>query len=362
MRMMDLETPAIVVDLDVMERNLHRMAGYTREHGLRLRPHTKTHKIPEIARQQLNLGAAGLTIAKVGEAEVMLEASPADLLVEYPIIGTSKLGRLAAVAGRASVTVAVDSVEAAEQLSAAACLADVKFGVLAEADVGLGRVGVAPADLPAFARRLARLPHLVFQGISFFPGHIRSPDEDDGRAMVVLGRLIENMVAGLGKEGLTANVISGGNTPTAYQSHRLAGLNEIRPGTYVFNDRNTEVCGGCSIEDCAASVLVTVVSAAVPGRAIIDGGSKTFSSDPYQGPDPSFGHVLEAPGARFERMNEEHGFLATERAGRRFLVGERIRVIPNHVCPTVNLHDIVYGVRHDQVEQVWQVKGRGKLQ
>ncbi|HUS06686.1 MAG TPA: alanine racemase [Bryobacteraceae bacterium] len=360
--MMDLETPAIVVDLDVMERNLHRMAGYTREHGLRLRPHTKTHKIPEIARQQLDLGAAGLTVAKVGEAEVMLESSPADLLVEYPIVGAAKLGRLAAVAGQASVTVAVDSVAAADQLSAAARAAGVQFGVLAEADVGLGRVGVAPADVPAFARQLARMPNLVFHGISFFPGHISGVKEDDGRAMDVLSSVIEDMIAGLAKAGLTARVISGGNTPTAYHSHRLAGLNEIRPGTYVFNDRNTEVCGGCTIEDCAASVLVTVVSTAVPGRAIIDGGSKTFSSDPYQGPEPSFGHVMEAPEARFERMNEEHGFLAIDRAGRRFTVGERIRVIPNHVCPTVNLHDVVYGVRNDQVEQVWQVKGRGKLQ
>jgi D-serine deaminase-like pyridoxal phosphate-dependent protein len=158
MRAADIDTPALLVDLDVMESNLRRVADYARQHGLRLRPHTKTHKSPRIGRRQLELGAAGLTVAKVGEAEVMLDAAPPDILVAYPVIGRSKLERLMAIARRACVTVSLDSLAAAQQLSAAAQGAGVTVGVLAETDVGLGRVGVAPGgELLDLARGIQRL-------------------------------------------------------------------------------------------------------------------------------------------------------------------------------------------------------------
>src|ERR1039457_4496459 len=264
-RVSDIDTPALLVDLDVMERNLRRVADYAQKHGLRLRPHTKTHKSPRIGRRQLELGAAGLTVAKVGEAEVMLDAAPADMLVAYPVIGRAKLERLMAVARRARVTVSLDSLFAAQQLSEAAQAAGrgiVKIGVLAETDVGLGRVGVSPGgELLDLARGIERLARLSFEGIA-------------------------------------VRIVSAGSTPSLYHSHELAGLNEIRPGTYVYNDWNTVASGACTPEECAAALLVTVVSTARPGQIIVDGGSKTFSSDRLTGSTEStFGHVVEAPEA-----------------------------------------------------------------
>ncbi|MCS7315941.1 MAG: alanine racemase [Bryobacterales bacterium] len=359
-----LDTPALLVDLDIMERNLRRAAEYARAHDLRLRPHTKTHKVPELARLQLELGAAGLTVAKVGEAEVLLAAEPPDLLVAYPVIGRSKLERLVAIARRTRVTVMLDSLHAARQLSDAAREGHVEVGVLAEMDVGLGRTGVTPGEqLVDFIRGLLRLPHLRYDGIGFYPGHIRSLDNDGLEQIEELDRLLDATLERLRREGLAPRIVSGGSTPTLYHSHRIRGLTEIRPGTYIFNDRNTWLAGACKLEDCAASILVTVVSTSRPGQVIVDGGSKTFSSDRLTpSPELSFGYVLEAPGAVFTRMNEEHGYLDVRRAGVELAVGDRLRIIPNHICAAVNLHEKIYGVRGDRVEEVWQVAGRGKLQ
>jgi D-serine deaminase-like pyridoxal phosphate-dependent protein len=364
MHVSEIETPALVVDLDIFERNLERVASYAREHRLRLRPHTKTHKSIRIARRQLELGAAGLTVAKVSEAEVMLGAEPADLLVAFPIVGVSKLQRLATVARRAHVTVALDSLCAARQLSEAAGAAGVEIGVLAEVDVGLGRVGVAPGEpLVGLARSIRMLPHLKLEGIAFYPGHIKELDEAGLRALDRLGELLRAILSDFRGAGIEIGIVSGGSTPTLFHSHTIEGLTEIRPGTYVFNDINTVRCGACALEDCAAAVLATVVSTARPGQMIIDGGSKTFSSDrPVSSPETTFGHVVEAPGARFHKMNEEHGFVDVAGAGRQFAIGDRVRVIPNHVCVAMNLHDQVYGVRGGRVEEIWKVDGRGKLQ
>jgi len=364
MRLDELETPALLIDLDVMERNLLRVSDYARSYGLRLRPHTKTHKTPALGRRQIELGAAGLTVAKVGEAEVMLGADPPDLLVAYPVIGARKLQRLTDVARSTRVTVSLDSLEAAAPLSAAASQAGVELGVLCELDVGLKRVGVRPgSELVSFAQALRKLPGLCVQGIAFYPGQIKSLDEEGLRAIDHLSQTVECCVRDLRHAGMEPEVVSGGSTPTLFHSHDVAGMNEIRPGTYIFNDRNTVACGGASWDDCAASILTTVVSASVSGQIIIDGGSKTFSSDRLvTDPEAGFGQVVEAPRAVFQKMNEEHGYIDITRAGRSFSVGERLRVIPNHVCVAVNLHEYMYGVRGDTVEAVWKVEGRGKLQ
>jgi D-serine deaminase-like pyridoxal phosphate-dependent protein len=179
MTISDLETPALLIDLDVMEGNLKKLADYSQKHRLRVRPHTKTHKIPALARKQLDLGAAGLTVAKVGEAEVMLAAQPPDVLVAYPIVGRRKLERLMQVAAKTSITVSLDSVVVAQQLSEAATAAGIEIGVLAEVDVGLGRVGVPPGEtLLRLIQDIQRLPGLRFDGIAFYPGQIKSLDEE----------------------------------------------------------------------------------------------------------------------------------------------------------------------------------------
>jgi D-serine deaminase-like pyridoxal phosphate-dependent protein len=363
LRVNDLDTPALVIDLDIMEHNLQRMAEYTEEHGLRLRPHTKTHKIPALARKQLDLGAAGLTIAKVGEAEVMLGANPPDLLLAYPIIGRRKLDRLMEVARKAAVTVSLDSLFVARQLSDAARQVQVEIGVLAEVDVGLGRVGVQPSEVVALAQSIERLPWLRFAGIAFYPGHIKSLDEEGLKAVEALGKLLGGVVRDLKQAGLAPQIVSGGSTPTMFHSHEIAELNEIRPGTYIFNDRNTVLSGACEFEECAASILTTIVSTAKKGQMIIDGGSKTFSSDRPSNPgEVSFGHIVEAPDAVFTKMNEEHGFVDIRRVKLEFSLGDRVRIIPNHICVAMNLHECVYGIRGDAVEQTWRVEGRGKLQ
>jgi D-serine deaminase-like pyridoxal phosphate-dependent protein len=364
MRIADIETPALLVDLPVMERNLRRVAGYTQQHGLRLRPHTKTHKSPRIGRRQLELGAAGLTVAKVGEAEVMLEAAPPDMLVAYPVIGQSKLERLMAVARRTNITVSLDSLFAARQLSAAASAAGVNVGVLAETDVGLGRVGVTPGpELLELARGIEGLPGLTFEGIAFYPGHIKDNGEQGREAIAALGELIQSILDDFGHAGIEVRIVSGGSTPSLYHSHELPGLNEIRPGTYVYNDWNTVASGAATQEECAATLMVTVVSTARPGQIIIDGGSKTFSSDRLAGSgEVTFGHMVEAPQAVFHKMNEEHGYVDVRECNRKFEIGERLRIIPNHICVAVNLHEKIYGIRNGELEEVWEVAGRGKLQ
>lgn len=363
MNITDLETPALVVDLDIMEANLRKVADYGRQHNLRLRPHTKTHKSPLLGRRQLALGAVGLTVAKVGEAEVMIKAEPPELLVAYPTIGARKLARLMEVAKQTQLSVALDSIEAATQLSGAAAAAGVSVGVLAEIDTGLGRVGVQPGpELVALAQGIERLPGLKFLGIEFYPGYVKTIDEAAYREMERIGGLLAACKSDLAARGIEARIVSGGSTPLLWHSHRIAGMNEIRPGTYIFNDGNTVAAGTCSWADCAASVIATVVSTAVPGQIIIDGGSKTFSSDQLAGGGSGYGYAPDHPELTLARMNEEHGYVKTGSSGHCFRIGDRIRIIPNHVCAAMNLHDRVYGVRGESVEQTWEVEGRGKLQ
>lgn len=364
MHVSEIDTPALVVDLDILDRNLCRVAEYAKGHGLRLRPHTKTHKSPRIGRRQLDAGAAGLTVAKTTEAEVMLGAEPADLLIAYPIVGRAKMERLVNLARRARVTVALDSEQAARDISEAAHAAKVEIGILAEVDVGLGRVGVTPGPpLVDLARTIQKLPALSLEGIAFYPGQIKDWTDEGRAAFAKVGDLLASILADFRTAGVEVKIVSGGSTPTLFHSHEMAGLTEIRPGTYVFNDLNTIRSGACTMDDCAASILATVVSTARPGQMIVDGGSKTFSSDRLvNSTDVTFGHVVEAPGSRFHKMNEEHGFVDMTRAEGSFAVGDRVHIIPNHICVAVNLHERVYGVRGDRVEEVWTVDGRGKLQ
>ena len=364
MHISELDTPALLIDLDIMEGNLRKVSTYAAEHGLRLRPHTKTHKSPALARRQIRSGAAGITVAKVSEAEVMMSAEPEDLLVAYPVIGDRKLDRLTPLAATTAITVALDSVEAARQLSGAARRAGVEFGVLAEMDVGLGRVGVQPGDdLVRLARQIEGMAALTLRGIAFYPGHIKLLDEAGLEKIRRLSDVVEQAVQDFRRAGLCHDIVSGGSTPTLFQSHQVKGMNEIRPGTYIFNDRNTAVCGGCTMDDCAASILVTVVSTARHNGMMIDGGSKTFSSDRLVTTgEASFGRVVEAPETSFFAMNEEHGYVDLSASPVKFTVGDRVRVIPNHICAAVNLHERVYGVRGEEVVESWIVEGRGKLQ
>ena len=359
----ELETPAVVVDLDVMDRNLARMAQYCRSKNLNLRPHTKTHKVPELAKRQLASGAHGITVAKLGEAEVMIDAGITDVFIAYPLIGVGKAERLAAVAARANITVALDSVEVAEAISSHLNSRGVRVGVLIEMDVGFGRCGVGkPQDVLSLAQRITDLPALDFKGLMFFPGHFQVLQEERKRLLIGVNQLLTETLGGLDQSGIPVTTVSGGSTPSSYEAHLFEGVNEIRPGMYIFNDRNMVGVSVAGIEDCALSVITTVVSTSVPGRAVIDGGSKSFSSDRHHAGDGrGFGIIREDADAELESLSEEHGHLNIARSEHRHKVGERLSVIPNHACSTVNMHDEIYGVRGERVESVWKVEGRGKI-
>lgn len=359
-----LDTPALLIDLDIVERNVRRLAEYCAAHGLRLRPHTKTHKIPELAKLQVRYGAAGVTVAKVGEAEVMADAGLDDILIAYPLFGETKLTRLAALARRANVTVAVDSREAAEAISQTAGRAGVSIGIRAEFDTGFSRCGmrIDSASIAA-AAAIRDLPALQWRGLQVYPGHIMHTASEREALICRENERLKNLLELADAAGIDRSIVSGGNTPAAYQSHRFVGVTEIRPGTYIFNDKNTVCAESAAYTDCALTVLTRIVSRSVFGKAIVDAGSKTLSGDLLlSGDRQGYGHVLDYDGIVIEGLSEEHGHLNLDRAARQPGLGELIRIVPNHVCPCINLHDRVYAVRNQQVIDEWLVAGRGRVQ
>jgi D-serine deaminase-like pyridoxal phosphate-dependent protein len=359
----DLDTPAVIVDLDRMEKNMQGLADYCAQHSIQLRPHTKTHKIPELAHLQIQYGAHGITVAKPSEARVMREAGVKDILVAYPIVPEAKAIEIAKLAASGPITVSLDSCEAAQQLSRQAVAYSARIGILTEVDVGMHRCGVAdPPAAVALSKKILDLPNLEFRGIMFYPGHMMAAARQR-ELLAEVNQLLDSVYAAFAAEGIPIHQVSGGSTPTAYMSAEFHGVTEIRPGMYLFNDRNMVGAGVASVDQCALSVMVTVVSKAVRGRAIVDGGSKTFSSDRFQSGDGrGYGWVVQDPAAVFDALSEEHGHLDITRSDRSYSVGEHLRIIPNHVCTTINMHEQIYGVRGEKVTSVWRVAGRGKLQ
>jgi D-serine deaminase-like pyridoxal phosphate-dependent protein len=363
MHFRELPTPALIVDLDVMERNLDRMAQTCREQGVGLRPHTKTHKTPEVARLQLDRGAVGLTVAKVGEAEVMADAGLDDILVAYPIFGREKLDRLATLALSRKVLVSLDDERTAQELSRAASQKGATVGVLVEFDVGFHRCGLEPGSACVeLARKIEKLPGLKFHGLMTYFGNVWGTAEERRREVKQVATAVAKALAAFEEASMPVEIVSGGSTPSAEFAGEIPGLTEIRPGTYVYNDLNTLYQGSCRLEDCAARVVTTVVSTAVPGRAIIDAGSKTLSSDALgAGPKSGYGLAVEAPDAPLVKLNEEHGHLDITKSSRAFRVGDVLTVVPNHVCTCVNMHDEAFLVRGEEVVGCWRVAARGKI-
>jgi D-serine deaminase-like pyridoxal phosphate-dependent protein len=355
----ELVTPAAVVDLDRMEANLDRMAGYAAESGLALRPHTKTHKTPELAHAQLRRGAAGVTVATVHEAAVM-SAVADDILIAHPPVSRPKLERLIALPESLRITVALDSEEALTGLAEACRAAGRTVGVLVELDLGMRRVGISdPARAIALARTARDRRGVELRGVLFYPGHIREPVDEQKPALDRLNAELDRFTDLLDEAGFTADVVSGGSTPTAYRSHEVGALTEIRPGTYIFNDRTTYAIDGCVRDDCAYTVLATVVSTAVDGQAVVDAGSKALSREELRGAEATgFGELLDRPDVVVKAMSEEHGLLDLARTDWRPRVGDRVRIIPNHVCVSVNLHPHLWGVRGDRIETCWTVAAR----
>jgi D-serine deaminase-like pyridoxal phosphate-dependent protein len=355
----ELETPVPLVDLDILDRNLARMAEYAAEHGLGLRPHVKTHKAPRVAREQARLGAVGLSCATPREAEVMASCHH-DLLVAHPPVGL-KAERLMRLPREVDLMVALDSAESIEMLVAAARRHDRSVRVLVELDVGAHRVGVPTAEQAvALARLVKARPPLVYAGVTFYPGHIRQRVEEQPRHIDRLRRDLTATLDTLRGAGLAADIVSGGSTPTAWQTHQIEGLTEIRPGTYVYNDRYTVAIGSCAREECALTVLGTVVSTAVPGQVVIDAGSKALGREPRVEEGQGFGELLDRPEVTVKAMNEEHGILDLSRTAWRPAVGDQVRILPNHACIVTHLNDVVCGLRGAEVVERYEVTARGR--
>ncbi len=355
-----LETPVPIVDLDRLAHNLDRMAAYATLHGLRLRPHVKTHKSPRIAAEQLRLGAVGLTCATLREAEVMSEVCN-DLLVAYPPVGAARLERLARLPADVRLTVAADDIHSLDALGVAAMLGGRVIDVMIEADLGMHRVGVtSPQQAAAMALHLDRSSSLRLAGLQFYPGHIRSHVHEQADALAQLGRDISAYVDALADVGCPPRIVSGGSTPAAWRMHEVPGVNEVRPGTYVYNDRTTAQIGACDWEDCALTVLATVVSVSVKGQAVIDAGTKALGREPLRAEGDGYGALLDHPEVIVSRMSEEHGILDLSQSSWRPRLGDQVRVVPNHVCIAVHLFDEVFGVRGEAVETRWPVAARGR--
>jgi D-serine deaminase-like pyridoxal phosphate-dependent protein len=337
---LDVATPAAVVDLDRLESNLARWQEHCDRVGLANRPHVKTHKCVEIARRQIELGAAGITCQTLHEAEVMADAGIDDVLVPYNLVGGRKLEQLAQLLRRVRISVTADDVALLPGLAGAATDAGHELGVLVDCDTGLGRTGVAtPEEAGALAEAIEGTDGLRYAGLCTFP----TPPA---------AREFLEQAAALAPPA----VVSTGGTPTMWASGDLRPVaTEYRAGTYAFNDRNTVAAGAASLDDCALTIAATVV-ARRDGRAILDAGSKALSSDTAV--DGGFGHVLEAPGSTLERLYEEHGQLALG-GGDELALGQQVRIVPNHVCVAVNLFDELAVVRGETVEAHWAV-ARGR--
>jgi D-serine deaminase-like pyridoxal phosphate-dependent protein len=358
----DLPTPAILIDAPTVRRNVRRLADYAKEHNLKLRPHTKTHKSTLLARLQIEHGAAGLTVAKVGEARVMARVTD-DLLLAYPAVDAARCVAVADLAREHTVRVAIDSVEAADALSASARRAESTVGILIDLDVGLHRTGVqSPREALALSQHVASAKGLRLDGLFFYPGHIKGPSPQQRQQLETVDALLQETIHLWRRHGLQAAIVSGGSTPTAYQSHLVPHMTEFRPGTYVFQDMNGVRGGYASLDDCAARVIATVVSTAVPGQFVIDAGSKTLTSDRCSpAPESGFGHVIEYPGAKITKLTEEHGQVSADRGEGMPKVGERVTVIPNHICPCINLHDQVWWREEGESPRPIPVDARGKV-
>ena len=349
----DIETPSVVVDTTRLERNLERMRAVAAAAGAALRPHAKTHKCLEIGRRQLAHGAVGLTVATLAEAEAFVADGCPSVFIAYPLWAGSgtRPARLAALRERAELRVGVDSATAAAALAATIPGAR----VLVEVDSGQHRSGVPVSQVTGLATECRALGLDVI-GVFTHPGHAYGKPDPAVVAAAAADERAALAAAGAALEGLTdeAPVLSGGSTPTA-EAGVAAPLTEVRPGTYVFGDRQQMLLAGLPGHDVALVVAARVVSAPRPGEAVLDCGSKTLSSD-RPGWLNGYGSILEAPEATIVMLSEEHAVVRGLTAPLR--VGDLVRVIPNHVCTVVNLASELLTTDGDKLTGPWQVKAR----
>ena len=344
------ETPYVRIDTDVVRHNIERLQRQADELGVKLRPHIKTHKLPQIADLQVAAGAHGINCQKISEAEVFAAAGFTDILITFNLLGRSRLERLRMLHQQVDLTVTADSLPVIAGLASAGSRSH-PLGVLVEIDTGARRCGVTEPDQALqLARAILDAPGLQFSGLMTYP--------PAGRVESVMAHLLACSDR-LEQEGIRVETLSSGGTPDMWQLHRMRGLTEYRCGTYIYNDRSLVANGTCQVQDCALTVQATVVSVPEDGRAILDAGSKALSSDliGLQG----YGLLPDYPQAHLYALSEEHGHLDVSACPQRPALGEQLQIIPNHACVVSNLHDRVWLTGDAGRQTPLQVAARGCL-
>ena len=344
-------TPCPVIDLDVVERNIATAQARCDKAGMANRPHIKTHKSPLLANMQIAAGAQGITCQKLGEAETMVNAGITDIIIATNLLGAARSGRLAALQKRLPLKVCADNPITLAEYSKAATQADRAMDVLIECDTGQLRAGVeTPAEALELAKIIKSDPMLNFAGWLFYP-----PLDGWPRTQV----FFDEVSAGLSELGMTADIVSTGGSPNFVNLGKLSGATEHRAGTCIFNDLMQIEAGVATLDDCAFQVYTSVVSRGGSERGILDAGSKTLTAD--SGGLDGFGLIIEHPAARIHKFAEEHGFLDLSKCNDKPVVGDIVRVVPNHVCVAVNMVDQLVAVRAGEIVEVIPVEARGKL-
>jgi D-serine deaminase-like pyridoxal phosphate-dependent protein len=356
MHALDIDTPALCLDIEVTEANVARMAEFAHQAGVYLRPHAKTHKCPMLAHMQLAAGAIGITCAKLSEAEVLVAAGIRDILIANQVIGSAKIARLVNLAAHSEVIVAVDDPENVAELDAAAQAKGVRLRVVIEIDIGMQRCGVTPGQpVLELARQITRSPGLRFEGVMGYEGHViftPDPEERKAKTEASLQRMMDSVEL-LREAGFPVKIVSGGGTGTYFITGRYPGITELQVGSYITMDSQYREVVGIDFAY-ALTVLATVIRVHGDKRAIVDAGMKTMTRD--------FGMplVLEPPGWKMTALAEEHGFL--ERLdGPPLKRGDKVKIVPNHGCTTINLHDHYYVIRRGILEAIWPIAARGKI-
>lgn len=345
-------TPALVIDLDIVEHNITKAQAYCDAAGIRNRPHVKTHKSPILAAMQRDAGAIGITCQKLGEAEVMADAGLDDILITYNLLGEEKIGRLGRLSAEKTVTVAADNPVTISGLPMAARIAGRPINVVVECDSGRKRAGVeTPGEAIDLAKMIASLPDLSFAGFVFYP-----PD----KTVMSSQNFLHEAVLGVRAIGIEPRILSSGGSPNLGMLKEFHGITEHRAGTYIYNDRMMMAHKMATLDECALHVYATVVSRAGEERGILDAGSKTLTSDTGGGLD-GFGLIREYPLGRISGFSEEHGMLDLSKTNERPGVGTIVRIIPNHVCVVVNMFDRYVIVRGERLVGEIDIPARGKI-
>lgn len=360
-----IDTPQLIVSEEILQRNIAEMASFAKSIGVNLRPHIKTHKCLEIARLQIAAGATGITCAKVGEAEVMVnEGGIDDVLLAYPIFGAKKYERIVALMEKARIAVAIDSAAAVEAIGKAMAHHERIIDIYIEVNTGQNRSGVMWGDeTVGMAQTIDRHPNLRLTGIMTHEGHVGMMGPDDiAAAAKEAGEKMVQTAGMVRAKGIDLKTVSVGSTPAARLTPTVQGITEMRPGTYVFNDNSLFRFGDdWTVDDCAARFVATVVSRAADDRCVIDAGSKTLALDGNK-VRPGHGFIVGHPDVVISKLSEEHGVCELPAGEEGFQVGDTVEVIPNHICPTVNLMDEMAIVRDGKVIDYWKVAARGKVQ